>query len=72
METTEEWENQIDQNKDGDLKFPVKILDAEDLKDLGQIEASVTTSPPAVRKTEVREINLGNSSKKKGSKKRLF
>lgn len=72
MEATEEWEDQIDQNKDGDLKFPVKILDAEDLKDLGQIEAPVTTSPPAVRKTEVREINLGNHAKKKGSKKRLF
>jgi hypothetical protein len=72
MDMTEEWEKQIDDNKEGELKFPVKILETDDLINLGKIETIVTTSPPAIIKNDVREINLGKSSKRNESKKGLF
>jgi hypothetical protein len=72
MDMTEEWEKQIDDNKEGELKFPVKILETDDLINLGKIETTVTTSPPAIIKNDVREINLWKSSKRNESKKGLF
>ncbi len=66
IDKTEEWEDQLDR-EDGTVKFPVTLFDTLEIHEIESSLPNVVIGSPKLKKNSIKEINLGNKSKKKGN-----
>jgi len=74
IDETENWEDAISK-PEGEIKFPVSLLDSEILSAVaeigGHLEKEIKINDPVIRNNKVQEIKL-NKSSKKNNKNKLF
>lgn len=72
IDRTDEWEESIDNIREGEIKFPVKFLDSDDLLKIGSVTGKVDAPPPRLKNSVAREIKLGKARTKKDKGNKLF
>lgn len=70
IDKTEEWEESLDQDNAGSVKFPISMLDRDVIANIGEVEGTISVSSPKMVNSPIREIKLGKTriSKNKGNK----
>jgi hypothetical protein len=66
VDQTQEWEEHLD-SEDGDLKFPVTLLETLDSKSFEIEEVNIEIGKPRLKNSAVKEIKLGKKPKNKGN-----
>ena len=66
IDQTKEWEDYLD-SEDGDVKFPVTLLENLDSKSFEIEEVNIDIGKPRLKKSTVKEIKLGKKPKNKGN-----
>jgi hypothetical protein len=69
IDQTQEWEETLN-SKEGNVKFPVSFLERLKKEDINIEAININIGTPRLKKSSVKEINLGKKNKNKG--KQLF